>query len=269
MNLDLIDIAIKEDLPNGDITSQSIIEDSHNSNAYLVSKANYIVSGIDIAEKVFHRIDKNIFFKALKKNSEEVLIGEKVFEVSGKTISILKAERLALNFLGIMFAIATKTNYFVKLVKHTKVILLDTRKTIPGMRALSKEAVLHGGGTNHRANLSDKVLIKENHIYAAGGIENALKNFDPTNIEIEVKDIDELKLVLSLGVKRILLDNFSVEMVKTAVLLNNQRAELEVSGGVNEANLLSYASTGVNYISIGALTHSINFADISFIINYV
>jgi len=265
----LIDISFLEDIPNGDITSENIFKKKDIAKGTLYSKGTYCVSGMGLAKDIYKYIDKNIKFIALKNNSELVNKGEKIFEVTGSLINILKAERTVLNFLGILFSISTKTSELVNLVKNTKVKILDTRKTIPGLRLLSKQAVVDGGGYNHRFSLSDKVLIKENHIKAAGSIKNAISVFSNKDIELEVQNLEELKIALSLNVKRILLDNFTIAMVKEAVIINNNKAELEVSGGVNNNNILAYANTGVTYISVGALTHTINYADISFLIENV
>jgi len=265
----IVNIALEEDIPKGDITSEKIFNKKKVANGTLYSKGVYVVSGLDIAEYIYKTIDKKIVFKTYKNNSSKVFCGDKIFNVSGSIINILKAERTVLNFLGIMFSIASKTFEFVNMVKHTNVKLLDTRKTIPGMRYLSKKAVLDGGGCNHRFSLSDAVLIKENHIQGAGSLEIAIGKFNNKNLEIEVKNIEELRVALNLNVKRILLDNFTTTMVKEAVSINKSKAKLEVSGGINRDNLKAYAETGVDYISIGELTHTINYADISFLIENV
>lgn len=267
MSIDLlIDLAFREDIPKGDITSEGILDKNTVASGCLMSKGDYVVSGISLAEKIYSKVDKNLVFKKIKNDGDLIKAENIIFEISGNVISILKAERVVLNFLGVLFSVATSTRRYVNLIKHTKVKLLDTRKTIPGMRELMKKAVLDGGGCNHRLNLSDSVLIKENHISAAGSILKCVKSFKNKKIELEVKNLKELQTAIDLKVDIVMLDNFKVSEVIEAVKLNKSRVKLEVSGGINEKNILSYAETGVDFISVGALTHTIHYADISFLL---
>ncbi len=271
----IISLAIKEDCPNGDVTSDNSISSNSISSGKAIAKGDYVVSGIDAAKAVYNYVDKNIKFKALVKDGAIVKKGKPLFTVKGKTRSILLAERTALNLVGHMTGIATKTNNFVKMVKGTKAVILDTRKTLPGLRAIEKLAVTHGGGKNHRFSLSDAVLLKENHVAAAGGIKKALLAFKKykgkIKIEIEVRDLSELKEALASKVLPdvVMLDNMSPKETKKAVLLVKRKFKLESSGGITEKNIKEYAKTGVDFISLGAITHSVNTADISFLLNTV
>lgn len=278
MNADLerlISQAIQEDCPDGDVTSDTVIGVGSISTGKAVAKGDYIISGMDVAKAVYYYVDENIKFNGFVKDGAIVKKGQALFTVKGSTRSILLAERTVLNLLGHMTGIATRTNTFVKMVRGTKAIILDTRKTLPGLRSIEKLAVTHGGGKNHRFSLSDAVLLKENHIAAAGGIKNALLSFKKIKgkikLEIEVRDITELKEVL--GSKMlpdvVMLDNMSPKDTKKAVQLAKKSFKLESSGGITEKNIKEYARAGVDYISLGAITHSVNNADISFLLNTV
>ncbi|NOU47430.1 MAG: carboxylating nicotinate-nucleotide diphosphorylase [Bacteroidales bacterium] len=269
---DLIRLAVIEDLGAGDHTSLATIPENANGKAMLLVKEDGIIAGIEIASKVFHEIDPEINFIPLLKDGDKVCNGDVAFTVEGKSVSLLSAERLALNFLQRMSGIATKTNQLVSLLNGLPTKLLDTRKTTPNMRVFEKEAVRIGGGYNHRFGLYDMILIKNNHIDFAGGVIKALEacfkylklNKIDVDIEIEVRNLDELNQAISVGgFKRIMLDNFSVEEMRRAVSIIGHQFETEASGGINETTLRAYAETGVNYISVGALTHHIKSLDMS------
>lgn len=264
--------ALKEDVGEGDYSSLACIPTSEQGKAKLVAKQACVVCGIDIAGKVFELTDKDIVFTPLMKDGQNAEKGDVLFRVEGSAASILTAERTALNYMQRLSGIASTTAEYVNLIKGTSTRLLDTRKTTPCMRLLEKYAVKTGGGTNHRIGLYDMIMLKDNHIDFAGGIENAIdktlhylkENHLELKIEIEVRDLDELRRVLAHGgVNRIMLDNFSVEDTRKAVELIAQRYETESSGGITAENILSYARCGVDYISVGALTHHIKSVDLS------
>lgn len=264
--------ALKEDVGEGDYSSLACIPTSEQGKAKLVAKQACVVCGIDIAGKVFELTDKDIVFTPLMKDGQNAEKGDVLFRVEGSAASILTAERTALNYMQRLSGIASTTAEYVNLIKGTSTRLLDTRKTTPCMRLLEKYAVKTGGGTNHRIGLYDMIMLKDNHIDFAGGIENAIdktlhylkENHLELKIEIEVRDLDELRRVLAHGgVNRIMLDNFSVEDTRKAVELIAQRYETESSGGITAENILSYARCGVDYISVGALTHHIKSIDLS------
>ncbi len=265
--------ALNEDIGNGDYTSLACIKTDKNSKAQLIAKENGILSGIEIGLKVFELVDKNLQVKLLITSGEKLKKGDIVLHVSGSAQSILKAERLVLNIIQRMSGIATFTHQMNELIAHTSCKLLDTRKTTPGFRYFEKLAVLQGGGVNHRFGLFDMIMIKDNHIDFAGGIEQALKSvvaYQKENnlnlqVEIETRNIDEVNQVLKSGIKvqRIMLDNYSTTQLKEAVVLINGVCETEASGGIDENTIKSYAETGVNFISMGALTHSYKSLDLS------
>ena len=265
--------ALNEDIGNGDYTSLACIKTDKNSKAQLIAKENGILSGIEIGLKVFELVDKNLQVKLLITSGEKLKKGDIVLHVSGSAQSILKAERLVLNIIQRMSGIATFTHQMNELIAHTSCKLLDTRKTTPGFRYFEKLAVLQGGGVNHRFGLFDMIMIKDNHIDFAGGIEQALKSvvaYQKENnlnlqVEIETRNIDEVNQVLKSGIKvqRIMLDNYSTAQLKEAVVLINGVCETEASGGIDENTIKSYAETGVNFISMGALTHSYKSLDLS------
>lgn len=268
----LIDLAFAEDVGEGDHTTLCSIPESAIGKASLVIKEAGILAGVEVGIKVFHKLDPQLTIEVLIKDGTEVKPGDVVLTIEGKVQSILQAERTVLNIMQRMSGIATTTNKYVALIAGTGAKVLDTRKTTPGMRLLEKQAVKIGGGENHRIGLFDMILLKDNHIDFAGGIENAivgakryLKDKNKSlKIEIEVRDMDELNEVLNVGgVDRIMLDNFTPEETKIAVEHVNGRVELESSGGITIETIRSYAETGVDYISVGALTHSVKGLDMS------
>lgn len=264
----LIDLALEEDLPAGDITTEAIVPPDLSANAVFLAKEDGVLAGIEVAAKVFQKVDSAISFKKIKDDGQEFKKGEILAEVKGRAASLLKAERTALNFLQRLSGIATLTRAFVREVRGTKVVILDTRKTTPGWRHLEKYAVRMGGGQNHRQNLSEMMLIKDNHIRIAGGITPALKKAKEKiasgiKIEVEATSLDEVREALAGGADMIMLDNMSLEEIRAAVELVAGRVPLEVSGKVNLQTVRHLALTGVDYISVGALTHSFKSADIS------
>lgn len=273
VNLDkLIELAIAEDIGDGDHTSLACIPTEAKGKAQLLVKEEGILAGMTVAKKVFNTIDSSIKFTALLEDGTPIKVGDIAFYVEGSRLSILKAERLALNFMQRMSGIATKTNYYVSLLEGLPTKILDTRKTTPGLRAIEKLAVKIGGGENHRMGLYDMIMIKDNHIDYAGGIENAIKttqaylNATQKNlkIEIEARNLDELHQILAVGgVDVIMLDNFSFDDLRKAVKLINGNYKTEASGGITEKTIRKYAECGVDFISVGALTHQINSLDLS------
>lgn len=269
---DLIKYALAEDIGDGDHTSLSTIPSSAMGKARLIVKEEGILAGMRVAPLVFERVDPSIIFKPLLEDGTPIKPGDIAFIVEGSSISLLTSERLVLNFMQRMSGIATITSHYAKELDglHTKVI--DTRKTTPLMRELEKESVRIGGGGNHRFGLFDMILIKDNHVDFAGGIKQAInaaqqylqKTGKSLKIEIEVRNFDELNQVLLCGgVDRIMLDNFNPEMLTQAVKIIDGRYETEASGGITLSTLRSYALSGVDYISVGALTHHIKSLDLS------
>ena len=264
--------SFKEDIGNGDHTSLSCIPAEASGKAKLLVKQDGIISGVDIAERVFFLIDQNIKFDKKISDGSSVKFGDIVFTVEGKAQSILQAERLMLNIMQRMSGIATTTGFYVKLIEGTSAKILDTRKTTPGMRYFEKLAVLHGGGNNHRFGLFDMIMIKDNHIDYAGSIKNAItktkeylkeNNLD-LKIEVEARNFQEIEEIMQTGgIHRIMIDNFSVEDCKKAVEMISCKYETEASGGINEKTIRDYALTGVDFISVGALTHQIKSLDLS------
>ena len=268
----LIEIAISEDIGDGDHTSKACIPDSAVGHAKLLIKEEGILAGIDIAERVFKKIDPDLKITAYLKDGDKILPGDVAFEVNGRVISILRSERIVLNFLQRMSGIATRTNMYTRKLEGLRTIILDTRKTTPGLRVIEKMAVKIGGGKNHRTGLYDMILIKDNHIDFAGGIKNAIENVrdyllrihKDLKVEIEVRSLDDVNKILQIGqVDRIMLDNFSPEKTLKAVKMINGKYEIESSGNINLENIREYAECGVDYVSIGALTHQINSLDMS------
>lgn len=268
----LIDLAISEDIGDGDHTSLACIPSKAHGEARLLIKEEGIIAGIELAKLVFDKIDSSLVFTQVINDGDFVKNNDVAFYVEGSSQSILKAERLTLNFMQRMSGIATKTNSYAQLISDLPTKILDTRKTTPGNRIIEKWAVQLGGGVNHRMGLYDMVMIKDNHIDYAGGIENAinkvvdyLKNNNKTlKIEIEARDLNELDEILKVGkVHRIMLDNFSFDDMRTAVKLIGGKYETEASGGITKETLRNYALCGVDYISVGALTHQINSLDLS------
>jgi nicotinate-nucleotide pyrophosphorylase (carboxylating) len=264
--------ALREDVGNGDHSSMACIPDNAVGKAKLLVKEEGIIAGVEFASLVFKAVDSTLNVETLIFDGEQVHYGDIVFVVSGRSRSILLAERLVLNAMQRMSAIATKTRHFVQLLSGTKTKLLDTRKTTPGIRAIEKWAVKIGGGENHRFGLYDMIMLKDNHIDFAGGISMAIKKtkqyLTDTNrdlkIIVEARNLKEIKEILQCeGVYRILIDNFNYEDTKKAVALIGDRCLTESSGGINEKTVREYANCGVDYISSGALTHSIYNMDLS------
>ncbi len=273
MTLDAwIDAALAEDVGSGDHTSLACIPSGKQGRAQLLVKENGILAGIDVAKKIFAMVDSTIVFTEKMHDGDRIQKGDIAFEVSGPSISLLTAERLVLNVMQRMSGIATQTRYYVDLLQGLNTRVLDTRKTTPNMRMLEKLAVKIGGGENHRFGLYDMLMIKDNHVDFAGGIEQAIhaahdylkkKNLH-LKIEIEVRNFDELNQVLAVGgVQRIMLDNFSPENLKKAVEVIGRKYETEASGGITDKTIRAYAETGVDFISVGALTHHIKSLDLS------
>ena len=271
---EIITKAIEEDINEGDHTSLAIISPKAKGKAKLVIKETGILAGVEIAKKTFKKIDKNTKVEILLKDGTEVKAGDIAFYVEGKTISILTAERLALNFMQRMSGIATQTNIIVHELEGLNTKVLDTRKTAPNLRILDKMAVKIGGGENHRFGLFDMIMIKDNHIDFAGGVEQAIRNVNDyikknkkrLKIEIEVRNIFELLKVMEFGdVDRIMFDNFRFSDVKTAMKIVNKKYETEASGNITIQNIRKYAKTGVDYISVGALTNNVKGLDMSLI----
>lgn len=267
-----IENAIAEDVGDGDHTSLATIPLNTQGKAKLIVKEDGILAGVELAVEIFHQIDPTLQIAVIINDGASVRIGDIVLTVSGSTHAILLAERLVLNCMQRMSGIATKTNRIVQLLAPYTTKILDTRKTTPGLRYLEKWAVKIGGGVNHRIGLYDMILIKDNHVDYAGGIAKAIESANQylsnTNrdlpIEIEVRNLDELKQVLEVGnVQRIMLDNFELPLLKEAVQLVNGRFITEASGGIVEENVADYAACGVDYISMGALTHSVKSLDLS------
>ena len=269
---DIIIKSLEEDLGDGDHSSLSTIPKDSTGNARLIAKENGIIAGLRVAKKVYKAVDKSTTFKAFVEDGDIVKIGDIIFEVHGKSISILSAERLALNFMQRMSGVATTTKKYVDIIKGTPTTLLDTRKTTPLMRELEKEAVKLGGGDNHRMGLFDMIMIKDNHIDFSGGIPQAInacheylkKHHKDLKIEIEVRNFDELNQVMKTGnIHRIMLDNFSPADLKKALSIIDGRYETEASGGITIETIRKFAETGVDFISVGALTHHIKSLDLS------
>jgi len=269
---EIIEKALAEDIGDGDQTSLSTIPKEAKGKAQLLIKEDGILAGVKIAEKVFNKVDKNIVFNVLLKDGEKVKYGDIAFVVEGSSISLLSAERLALNFMQRMSGIATATGKIVEKLHGLKTKVIDTRKTTPNLRILEKESVVIGGGENHRMGLYDMIMIKDNHVDFAGGISKAIKsakrylieNKKDLKIEIEVRNFKELNEVLEIGkIDRIMLDNFSVKDMKKAIQIINGKYETEASGGITIDTIREYAETGVDFISVGALTHQVKSLDMS------
>ena len=264
----IVRAALDEDIGSGDITTLLTVPAGTIANASLVAKGNGIIAGIGVAQAAFAALDPQVTLQAHLADGSAVKPGDLIAGVSGSARAILGAERVALNFLQRMSGIATLTAKYVSLVSHTKAKIIDTRKTTPGLRRLEKYAVTVGGGHNHRFNLSDGILIKDNHIAAAGGVTAAVtaaKKGAPhlLKVECEVTNLDELAEAIAAGADSVLLDNMPLDMLKQAVEFVAGRAITEASGGVNESNVAAIAETGIDLISVGALTHSAPALDIS------
>ena len=269
----LIDLAFAEDIGDGDHTTLCCIPADAMGKSHLLIKEDGVLAGVEMAKKVFARFDPDLQVDVLIQDGTEVHVGDIAMIVTGRIQSLLQTERLMLNIMQRMSGIATQTRKYVKLLEGTKTHVLDTRKTTPGLRMLEKQEVKIGGGVNHRIGLFDMILLKDNHVDFAGGIENAINRCHQylkekglnLKIEIEVRNFDELQQVLDCGgVNRIMLDNFSVENTKKAVEIIDGRFETESSGGITIDTIRDYAECGVDFVSVGALTHSVKGLDMSF-----
>lgn len=265
---EIIKTALKEDINYIDTTTDLVIPEGHKSSAALIAKAEGVLCGIEVAVRAFTMLDGGIRYSIFKKDGDRIKPGDKIAVIEGPARALLKGERTALNLLQHMSGIATETDRCVQIVKGTKAAITDTRKTMPGLRALQKYAVAIGGGKNHRFNLSDGAMLKDNHIDAAGGIAAAVRAIRErlghmVRLEVETRNIDEVKEAIKAGADVIMLDNMTCEQMREAVKLAAGRVLLEASGGITGENLRAVAETGVDIISIGALTHSVNALDIS------
>ena len=267
---ELIDRALAEDLGAGDLTSEAVVPRGATARGSIVQKGPGVIAGLDLAAAVFERVDRTVTFEATTAEGqwrEEGLVAG----LAGATASILAAERTAINFLGLLSGVATLTARYVKAVEGTGATILDTRKTIPGLRTLQKRAVVTGGGSSHRAGLYDAILVKENHVRAAGGVGEAARLAlaaagEGVVVEVEVESLDELDEALEAGITRVLLDNMSLADQRAAVERTRGRAQLEASGGVTLDSVRAVAETGVDFISVGALTHSAPALDLSLVL---
>lgn len=269
---EFINLALKEDVGDGDHSSLASIPADAQNKANLLVKGDGILAGVALSEKIFHAVDPELKVEYFLQDGAKVKVGDVAFTVSGKAQSILTAERLVLNCMQRMSSIATYTNKLVQMLSGTNTKLLDTRKTTPNFRICEKWAVLIGGGQNHRFGLYDMVMLKDNHVDYAGGIEKAVKATQEylkrlgknLKIEVETRNLDEVKQVLAVGgIHRIMLDNMTPETMKEAVQLIGGRFETEASGGITDQTIRAVAETGVDFISVGALTHSIKSMDLS------
>lgn len=268
----IIDLAFKEDIGEGDHSTLACVEEGATGVARLLIKEEGILAGVEFAQMIFEQFDPTLSIEVFIHDGAHVVPGDIAFEVKGLSRSILSTERIVLNFMQRMSGIATRTNSLVAMIEGTNAKLLDTRKTTPLIRAVEKWAVKIGGGQNHRFGLYDMVMLKDNHIDYAGGIEKAIRRTHEyleekekdLKVEIEVRDMGELKEVLKVGgVDRIMLDNFTPDEIRKALEIIPASYETEASGGITEKTIRSYAETGVNYISVGALTHSVKSLDMS------
>jgi nicotinate-nucleotide pyrophosphorylase (carboxylating) len=266
--LNCIKRALDEDIGTGDATTNSIVPAEATMRGQITAKQDGVIAGLDVAQATYQLLDSDVVFAAQIADGSRVTRGLVLALVSGRTRCLLTAERTALNFLGRISGIATLTRQFVDAVAGTRAVILDTRKTAPGLRVVDKLAVLRGGGQNHRIGLYDMILIKDNHIDFAGGIEEAVRRARASHsglpIEVEARTVDDVRIALGLGVERILLDNMSIQQMTEAVKLTNGRAKLEASGNVSLETVRKIAETGVDFISAGALTHSAKVFDVSF-----
>lgn len=265
---DIIKRALAEDINYVDISADYLIPESQENEAYFVAKADGVLCGIDVAMRVFELLDPSFEKKVYFKDGDKIKKGDLICEFKGKTTLLLKGERTALNLIQHLSGIASATNEIVEIVKGTNAQITDTRKTMPSIRALQKYAVTCGGGKNHRFNLSDCAMLKDNHIDAGGGITNAVKILrsklgHTTKIEVETRDLDEVREAVNAGADIIMLDNMSCDTMREAVKIIDGRAKTEASGGITHDTVRAVAETGVDIISIGALTHSVQAFDIS------
>ena len=265
----LIDIAIEEDISTGDLATNALIAKGQRATALITAKADGVISGLAVAERVLETIStEEYLFEPFLQDGDRVAKGDKILKIEDTYRDLLTSERLMLNFLQRMSGIATATRQMVDLIAGTKAQLLDTRKTVPGHRLTDKLAVKHGGGTNHRMGLYDMAMIKDNHIKAAGGISKAIKQVKSTlpisvKVEVETTNLEEVQEALQGGADIIMLDNMSSEMMKEAVALIGNNAATEASGNITHERIREVAETGVDFISVGALTHSVRALDMS------
>lgn len=264
--------AIAEDVGPGDHSSNCSIPESANGKMQLLVKENGILAGVNVAKRIFEKVDPAIEVNLLMKDGDLISTGDIAFTIEGPIRGMLRGERLALNLMQRMSGIATITHKYVSIIAHTSTRLLDTRKTTPNLRPFEKYAVTIGGGMNHRMGLYDMIMLKDNHVDFAGGVKQAIekakaylkKNDLEIPIEIETRNLEELAQVLEVGgVQRVMLDNYSVEKTVKAVAMVNGRVETESSGGITESTIKAYAETGVDFVSVGALTHSVKSLDLS------
>lgn len=266
------DLWLKEDVGSGDHSSLASIPRGTNGSSQLILKEDGVIAGLELAQALFDHVDEQVIFTPKMKDGEFLKKGTILATAEGPVHSLLVVERLMLNLMQRLSGVATQTHDLVQMVGHTGVTLLDTRKTTPGLRLLEKWAVTMGGGANHRIGLFDMIMLKDNHVDSAGGITTAVnntreylrKNNLDLEIEVETRSLDEVREAINNKVDRIMFDNFSPDTCKEAVVIVSGRAETEASGGITVDTLKDYAETGVNYISIGALTHSVKALDISF-----
>lgn len=268
---EMIAHALKEDIPQGDITTGSLQKPTHMGTASLIAKQDLVISGSTLFKKTVEAVDSRIQSQWKFQDGDSVLKGQTVCDLQGNLIELLKAERVALNFLGPLSGIATLTQKFVKACEGTKTKILDTRKTRPLYRTLEKQAALHGGGHNHRMNLSDAVLIKENHIFVGEGLEKtvaAIQKASGLSIEVEVKNFQEIERACKLPVQRLMFDNMTNDQIERALKIVPEGIEVEASGNMTLERTPSVAALGVDYISVGALTHSAPNADFSLLFRW-
>ena len=267
----LFRLSLQEDIGDGDKTTEALIASSKQKEARIIAKSNGIISGLEAAERIFKMVSEKVNWESKVDDGDAATEGETIAEISGPFQAILTGERTALNFLQRMSGVATKTKAFADQLKGTKTKLLDTRKTIPGFRYLDKYSVLVGGGINHRFGLFDMILIKENHIKTAGSILKAVENVKKKyhhkyEIEVETRNLDEVNEALEAGVDFIMFDNMSLDEIRNSVNISQGKVKTEASGNVNLDNIREIALTGVDFISVGAITHSVPALDISLLI---
>lgn len=265
----LITIGLEEDLALGDVTTEAVVPEHATGTAVIVAREPLVVSGLIVAEAVIHRVDPTLEVQRVARDGQALERHQVLLRLEGSLRSILMAERLALNFLGRLSGIATHTRRYAELIAHTRAKVVDTRKTTPGFRALEKQAVLHGGGGNHRFHLGDGILIKDNHIQAVGSVVEAIRaarknaRHHLLRIEVEVDTLEQLEQALAEGAEIVLLDNMSPEQLKEAVALTGGRALLEASGGIRLETITAVAEAGVDLISVGNLIHGARWVDVS------